>query len=305
MIGKANQYNDSVLLDDFKYNLGSRYQVAWDTLSSYVNTDELSSTTVAAQQYYYYPVGTQSVESVTITIGSVQYTLSPIYSQDQWNWFNALQVQPTSIPQLFFPRRDDFGIWPIPQDAYTITFQRFFRDRNLLVDDVTSGTVSVTQGSTTITGSSTTFSAAMAGRWFTITDTTAPGQGYWYRIASRTSDTSITLDTYYAGTTGSGLSYRIGETPELPEGAHHLFPYGTAADYYAGLRNNVENSKRFDNYFWTGSMSNISRDITDKNITGGLIGLQRKYKDRDREVIVERRPTLLSPTYKVFAETIS
>lgn len=304
-IGSPGQFSDATLLGDFQANLGQRYQLIYGSLASYINQDEQTASTVASQQYYYYPVGTVSVESATITIGSVKYTLTPIYDQYSWNMLNALTIQPTAIPQFIFPRKDDFGIWPIPQAVYTITFQRHFRDRNLLVDDYTTGTVTLTNGSVTVSGSSTVFTAGMAGRWFTITDTSAPGEGYWYRIGTFNGTTSLSLETSWAGSAGSSLAYRIGETPELPEEVHSILPWGTAADYFAGLRSDLAKATQFNNMFWTGDANNSTRDFASKNVVGGLIGLVRKYKDRDRDTIVQRQPSIISPQYKVWATTIS
>lgn len=304
-IGNPTQQADATLLADFQYSLGQRYQMIYGTLSSYINQDTLTAATVAAQQYYYNPVGTVSVDSATITIGSVQYTLTPIYDQYTWNMLNAMQIQPTAIPQFIFPRKDDFGIWPIPQAAYTITFQRHFRDRNLLVADYTTGTVTVTSGDATVTGSGTTWTAGMAGRWFTISDTATPGEGYWYRIASVTNSTSLELETFWSAATAAGTTYRIGESPEIPEEGHAMLPMGTASDFYSGLRADPNKASWFDNMFWTGSGGNGSRDLSDKNTTAGLIGLLRKYKDREREIIVKRQPQIISPSYKIWAESIS
>lgn len=275
------------------------------TLSEYINQDTQNATTVNAQQYYYYPVGTVGVDSATITIGSVQYTLTPIYDQYTWNMLNAMQIQPTAIPQFIFPRKDDFGIWPIPTAAYTITFQRFFRDRNLAVADYSTGTLTLTSGSAAVTGAGTTFTAGMVGRWLTVTNTATPGQGYWYRIGAYTSATSITLETDWAAATVAGTAFRIGESPEVPEEGHVMLAMGTAADFYSGLRSDTTKASWFDNMFWTGSGNNGSRDLADKNITAGLIGLLRRYKDRERDTIVMRQPHIISPTYKIFAESIT
>lgn len=304
-IGKANQYADTTLLADFQYNLGLRYQMIFGTISSYINQDELTASTVASQQNYDYPAGTVSVDSCTITIGGRKYTLTPIYDNYTWNMLNALQIQPTAIPQFIFPKKDSFGIWPIPTDTYTITFQRFFRDRNLLVDDYSTGTIALSAGSATVTGTSTVFTPAMVGRWLTVTDTSVPGQGYWYRIGTFTNGTSISLDTTWASSSASGASYRIGESPEIPEEGHAILAAGTASDFYSGLRNDVENATRFDNMFWTGQFNNSSRDTSDKNIVAGLIGMLRKYKDRERDNIILRNPQIISPAYKIWSSSIS
>lgn len=162
-----------------------------------------------------------------------------------------------------------------------------------------------TSGSTTITGTGTVFTSAMVGRWFTITNTAVPGQGYWYRIASVSSVTSLTLETMWAAATTSSVAYRIGESPEIPEDGHVILPAGTAADFYAGLRNDSDKATLWNNVFWTGDMTNTIRDIDDKNVSSGLIGLIKKYKDRERDNLVERQPSIISPVYKIWAESIS
>lgn len=275
------------------------------TLSSYINQQGFTASTVAAQQYYYYPVGIQTVDTASITIGSRQFPVTIIYDQEQWNWLNSIPFQATTFPRFIFPRKSDFGIWPIPQAVYTINFYGFQRDRNLLVDDYTTGTVTVTASSATVIGSGTTFTPAMVGRWFEVTDTTVPGQGYAYKVLSYSSATSINLETFWAGSTASGTTYRIGEVPEIPVEAQALLPAGTAADYYAGLRNDAPNSLRFDNMFWSGSFNNSSRDFGDKNIKGGLIGLYNGYASRSRDVIIDRQPSTRLPVDKIWGYTIS
>ncbi len=304
-IGMANLTADTVLLADFQYNLGNRYQMVMGTLSNYINQDNLTTSTVAAQQYYSYPPGTVGIDTATITIGSRIYPLTPIYSQAGWDSLNAIPFYATIFPQNIFPRKDDFGVWPIPQDVYTITLNRFFRDRNLLVADYLTGTVTVTSGSTAVVGVNTTFTAAMVGRWFTVTDTTVPGQGYWYRIASVTNSTNLVLENDFSGTTTAGITYRIGESPEMPEEGHAILAAGTAADYYAGIKNAPESASSFDNLFWTGSMGQSSRDVNDPNVIGGLIGILRKYKDRERDPIVLRMPGIYNPRDKIWSVTIS
>lgn len=306
-IGKAGQYADTTLLADFQYNLGQRYQLIWGKLSSYISQDSPSTpaATVAGTQYYTYPVGTVGIDSMYITVGSQKYTLTPIYDQQMWNYWNSLPIQPTTFPQFFFPRKDDFGIWPIPQDAYTFGFQRFFRDRNLLVDDYTDGSVAIVSGSSTVTGTLTTFTQAMVGRWFTITDTSVPGQGFEYKITGFTSTTVITISPAWVPATLSGKSFRIGEAPEIPAEAHSLLSAGTAADFYAGLRSDPVKATWWNNVFWTGDGGNNVRDITSKNVSGGLIALIKDYKDRDRDNIVERRPQIQGPYASIFSQTIS
>jgi len=304
-IGKANQFGDDTLLEDFNYSLGQRYQLIFGALSSYINQDDQTSITIAGEQYYSYPVGTVGVDSATITVGSQNFTLSPIYDQYTWNMLNALTTQPSTFPQFIYPRKDDFGVWPIPQDTYDINFQRFFRDRNLSVEDYTTGTISLSSGSSTAVGSGTTFTNAMVGRWLTITDTTKYGQGYWYKVDSFTDATHLELQDLWSNASITGATYRIGETPEIPEEGHILLPAGTAADFYAGLRNEANNATWWNNVFWTGDGNNNIRDVDNKNVAGGLIGIIKRYKDRERDNIVQRRPSAGGLRDKIFSTVLS
>ena len=306
-IGKSDQLNDATLLADFNYNLGNRYQLILANIASYINESPRTTSTVAAQQYYDYPPGIVSLDNISITIGSMQYTLSPIYDQATWNQFNALQIQPSAIPQFYFPRKSDYGIWPIPQaSTYTINYFTFDRDRNMAVDDYTGGTIILTNGDKTVAGTSTAFTSAMVGRFLTVTNTATPGQGYWYRVASVASPTSLELDKIWASdTTAVAVTYRIGECPQIPEEAHILLPDGTACDFFAGLRAAIDKSTWWENKFWAGSGNNNSRDKNDKNISSGLIGLIKNYEDRDKSTLIYKTQRPMSPYWKIFAQSLS
>jgi len=262
--------------------------------------------TVASQQYYGYPNGVNQIDNVYITIGDVKYPLTTIYSQSSWDTLNAITIQPSTFPQFIFPRRDDFGVWPIPQDEYDITFSYYIRDRNLLVDDYTGGTVVCTNGDATVTGTDTVFTTAMVGRWFTITNTATPGEGYWYRIASWTSATSIELENAWQDTTiAAAVAYRIGQCPEIPEEGHIILADGATADFYAGLQDDAVKATWWNNKFFTGDGNNPNRNFGDKTIMGGLIGLYNKYSNRDKSKLISRRPSFYTPYDKVWASEIT
>lgn len=284
-IGKAGS-TDATIIADFQLNMGQRYQTILSHMGDYLTQIQKSAATVAAQQYYHYPSGIVNIASATITIGTQQYPLDVINSQKNWDALNSFQFQGSAIPQFIFPRRDDFGIWPIPQDVYTITFNYHLRDRNMLVADYTTGTVTVANNSQTITGSSTVFTSAMAGRWFQITSTSQPGEGYWYKVSSFTSTTVMTLETSFEGSSGSGLSYRIGQTPLIPEEGHILLVDGPTADFYAGLRSDIKKATWFNNKFWTGDGNNPNR----KEVKAGLLGLENMYGNRNRSRLIQRKP---------------
>lgn len=257
-----------------------------------------------------FPPGTVTVEGGFITIGAVNYPLRALNSRWNDEQLNAILIQASAIPQFYFVEQDSFKIWPIPQTVYSGTLYYHYRDRNLSVADYTIGTVTMTQGSNQVIGSGTTFTAAMVGRWLTITDPTVPGQGYWYRITGFTDSTHISLGTLtgaqvWNNATAAGATYRIGETPEIPEEMHSILAWGTAADYYGGMRKDPTNAAYYDNLFWTGNPTNTSRKEGDDNITGGLLGGINRYADRDDRHLIKRKPKLNPLQYKVWASSLS
>lgn len=68
----------------------------------------------------------------------------------------------------------------------------------------TTGSIAVTNGSTAVVGTGTTFTAAMVDRKLRVS-----GEDAYYRIASWTDATHITLETPYGGDTATGQEYSI------------------------------------------------------------------------------------------------
>lgn len=298
--------SDSNIDTEFDYQLGVYYQLMLAKLKNYKTYISSTFSTVASTQYYSNPPGYVTSDGIVITVGSVNYPLKLISSEYLWEQLNAVLLQASALPQFYFPRRDDFGVWPIPQAVYTGTIYYHYRDRNLMVDDYAAGTITVTSGSATVTGSGTAFTAGMVGRWLFIDDTTVPGHGYEYRITGYTSATSLTLARTFVGTTTSGISsYRIGETPEIPEELHQCLADGVTAGYYADIRKDPTNAQMFLNKFYTGDMVNASRNEGDTQIAAGLIGGINRYNDREDERIIDRRPQLNPLQWKPWSTVLS
>lgn len=282
-------------------------------LSNYITQDENTAVTVANQQYYNYPLGIMNIENVVITVGNVRYPLTVINNQYNWNILNAIQIQASAIPQFIFPRSPylsaenggGYGIWPIPQDEYTITFYKHYRNRDLNIADYDTGTISVTADDGTVTGSGTTFTAAMVGRFLQVTSASSPGQGYWYLVSEYTSATSLEIVPVWAAATASGLSYRIGQVPTIPDEGHIILCDGATADYYAGLRKDKDANIWWENRFWTGDGNNTNREEGTGKIAGGLLGLVTRYSDRNNERLIQRKPKLSPLNYQVWATELS
>lgn len=310
-INMSNQSTDSGLLTNFNLHLGQRYQLILAKMNNYKTIKPYTLTTTANSKIYPFPPGLVTIEGGYITVGSVNFPLTPITSRYNIEQLNAIQIQASALPQFYFVEQDTFQIWPTPQAAYSGKIYYHFRDRNLSVDDFTTGTITLTNNSSNVTISGASFTAAMVGRWLTVTDTTVPGQGYWYRISGYTNATTITLGAndgtavVWPNATVTPSSYRICETPELPEEMHVILAWGTAADYYGSMQKDKDAFAWYNNMFYTGSPDNPSRDFEDKKVMGGLIGAVNLYRDRDDRTVIRRRPKLNPLQYKVFATTLS
>lgn len=302
---------DTNIDNNFNMHLGQRYQLMLAKMNNYKTVKPYTLTTSSNTQIYPFPPGLVTVEGGYITVGSVNYPLQPINSRYNIEQLNAIQIQASALPQFYFVEQDTFQIWPVPQAAYSGKIYYHFRDRNLTVADYTTGTVTMTNASATVTGSGTTFTAAMVGRWITLTSSTVPGQGYWFRITGYTNATTITLGgidgtaVTWPFATAAGATYRIGETPELPEEMHIALAWGTAADFFGSMRKDKDGLAYYNNMFYTGDPTNNDHNFEDKKIIGGLIGGINTYRDRDNRTIIHRRPRLNPLQYKVFATTLS
>lgn len=265
-------------------HLQTRYQDLMAEFKNWQIQQPQTASTVASQQYYHYPPGVVAVETATITQGTIVYPLEIVNSQQQWNYINQYPNTNTFIPQFIFPRQYDFGVWPIPTDAYTITFNFIYRDRNLNVEDYTTGTVDVTNNSQTVESTGAVFTSAMIGRFFVLTDASGYPTDYWYPITGvDEADDELTLQTFYEGTTASTQNYLIGQVPLLPDEAHILLSWGVTADWY-GTNSDTDKAKQFNNMYYTGDPQNNNREA--RNVSGGLIGLRERYAERaDRRVV--------------------
>jgi len=200
------------------------------------------------------------------------------------------------FPERYFRRRDDYGFWPYDfEDDGTITINYTQRAQPLYFEDYTTGTVAVTindQTVTVTTGATTTWKAGM---WFTLTDSTGEPRGSWYRIGSVTDSTNVELETYFEEATETGVTYIVGQSPEIPEEGHTLLAIGAIADFYMLKQKDTETATRFENRFWTGN-PNVAPNTAKKDKDyGGLLALIDAYADRDTSIFVNRSPSGVEP----------
>lgn len=278
-----NGTTDTEVIAFINTHLQTRYQDLLASFTNYKNMSTQTASTVADQQYYHYPPGIVDAEAATVTQGTIVYPVTVVNSQEQWNYINQYPNTNTFIPQFIFPRKVDFGIWPTPQAAYTLTLTYIYRDTNLIFDDYTTGTVTFTNNSTTVTGVGTAWTAAMQGRYIVPANSDLFPTGYWYRIITTNSPTSFTIDSFYEGLTVAGSKFVVGQAPDLPDEAHILLAWGVTADWYL-QRADTAKAAQFNNLYYTGDPQNSQRG--GKYVEGGLIGMRERYSERaDKKVV--------------------
>lgn len=177
--------------------------------------------TVADQLYYQLPEDSIRPKSIVITIGEIEYPLEWIENETEWRRLTQFP-QSGDIPEsTWLKGRDQFAIYPTPvtsnDDAGLLTYHR--RLRRMTQADYTTGTITLTNGSATVTGSGTTFTAKMVGRTLLVEDA-GSDDFIGYKVAGFAGTTSLTLENAYGGSTGAGLTYRIGEVPDIPDEYH-------------------------------------------------------------------------------------
>lgn len=237
-----------------------------------------TASTVDGQIWYHNPPGLSKIETVTIPLGNIVLPLRVIHSQEEWDKLHIVPIT-SNYPEAVFPRRDDFGIYPTPSTAVTMTLVGNYMPENMTADDYTTGTVSVTQNTATLTGSGTTWTSDMVGRYFFLTDSLGQSSGNWYRISAFVSSTELTLETYFEESTVSGSTYIIGQSPDIPEELHEFLPHRAAAVYYGSRRRDLEQSGRELNYFYTGDYANEKRR---GNIRGGVLAVLKDLQEKGR-----------------------
>ena len=211
---------------------------------------------VGGQQFYPLPPNYSKLKSITITLGNLKYTLSEVFTTNEWNQLNVFPYY-ADIPSNFFiyPGGDkggQIGIWPIPSTTNNIiTFSYKFRVPDLsLADYTTAGSVSVTTNTTVVTGSGTSFvpttNVQNESRWIQFAQ--PKGDNLWYQITKVDTTTGLTLYQPYQGITVSTAlagTYTIGQMPLLMEDFHDMLLYKPLYIYFSSINPQPEKAENF------------------------------------------------------------
>lgn len=204
-------------------------------------------TTTALQQSFRLPLDYRKLISVKITTGGITYT--PVEIADEV-LFDKLNAQGTTVsqdyPNYFHIRAGRLLMYPaISSASLTVTMEYHKLPQDMSADEYATGTISaVTNGDETVTGSGTTWTSAMVNRGILMPD------GYWYKIATFTSTTSVELDRPYEGTTiaAGSSAYTISEVPLIPDGFQELLYLRPVAEYHM-TKEHEEKTEYYKNRF--------------------------------------------------------
>lgn len=206
--------------------------------------DAISGT---SYQAYKLPENFSRLTELYVTVGTTQYPAELVQDPERWRWMNSTTTQSTSdFVSHCFIKRDRVELYPIPSSANTATLIYEAFSTPLTQDDYTTGTITtLANEGTAVTGSGSTWTAGMAGRYLKIDD-----DGDWYKIASFTDTTHITLDTEYQGIAiAAGTEdYTIGQMPNTPPDTH-ILPVYFAVWKWAMFRKDVQLAREYER-FW-------------------------------------------------------
>jgi hypothetical protein len=257
----------------FKRFMNNGYHLVLSELGRTHTEKTQTASTVADQQYYTLPSEVLYVKALKVTSSSIDYPLEPIIDQETWDVLNADVTGSADIPTYYFVRPGfgvngtEVGIFPKPASSgNTITLVYEAGDKDLNIDDFTTGTITVTNGSTTITHSATGFSSAMVGRYFKVNT-----DGTWYRIATFVSTSGLKLENVYEGPAGSGQAFTIAEAFAIPE-EMQILPVYYALGHFYDMRHADSKSLKY-------------RALFDKELRDG----KRRWRHKSRGSVINSR----------------
>jgi hypothetical protein len=201
----------------FKRDINEGGSVFLNRLGRKFNHEIKITNIVDGQQYYQMPSDVIRVSDIRVLNGTTYYVPELVTSEEMWNKMNSTTYSGNYPTHFYIRGFNEIGLWPIPSSNVTNGLTVSFEPQHveLTQADVTTGSVTVSNGSINVTHSGTSFTPQMVGRYFQVTDST---DGRWYRIGAYVSSSSIQLENYYEGISGSGRSFRIGEIMKIPQG---------------------------------------------------------------------------------------
>lgn len=245
--GSLSQADDAQNLTLGKQMINDAHRYLFQKYYDNERTYTVPGGTITGQQAYTLPFNNFQIKDVTIQVGGFLYTPPEILTRQEWDQLNFIQYQST-FPFRYFIYNNQLLIFPIPStDGEPITINYKIRIPDLVLDDVTTGTVSVLPGDQTVIGTGTNWTITTGTnelRWLNIP--LPGGDNEWYQVQSVDSTTQLTLVSPYSGITNvSGASYTLGQVPIIKEDFQDLLVYRPLMIYFSSINKDDSKEQQF------------------------------------------------------------
>jgi hypothetical protein len=241
---RLSRNSNSDVLTQAQEDMNTGYHMFNAKLSRYYSRKQQFASLVANQGIYQQPVDAVRVSVVSILVTSTyEVPLKEIRSEQEWRYITSYKTLASNWPEYYMVLGNDkISIWPLPSQAVANGLRYVYQPQapDLTQSDTTSvaagATATVTNGSTTVTASGVAFNADMATLSF---HTTGQTDTTWYEIFAATS-TTLTLKTPYAGTSGSGKAWTIGQLSIIPQEYQDSPIYWALFMYFMAQGNDIK-----------------------------------------------------------------
>lgn len=162
-------------------------------------------------QFYQMPEDAHRLKEIIVSSGTYTPPMEQIPDETGWRMMNMLPI--TGVPTHYWIKGyKEVGLYPTPSANISQGIELVFSPEHLTMteDDYTTGTINVQQNSVTISIANGVFTPKMAdlGLWLTVTDGSDEN---WYKITGYTSSSTLTIENFYQGETGSTKPFRIAQ----------------------------------------------------------------------------------------------
>lgn len=238
---------DSQDFTNAKQDINQALKVFKNQARRYWSRKQAAANLINNQQYYELPPDAVRVTEVYVNSNGLNYPVKQVSSEYLWNKINVIPAITINVPTYYFIRgRNEIGLWPLPSANATNALNVSYEPQlEIGVADVTAGICTVSNGSTTVTFSSNIIDPTMVGRWFQV-------QGryneQWYQIATYDSANSFELENFYGGYGSGGLSYVIGDCPDIPPDYQLGLVYYAAYNFFLKRKDEETAMLHWNNY---------------------------------------------------------
>lgn len=225
-------------------------------------------TTATSTSIYDLPQNFGKLLSATIINSGGDVVASPQVVEDSifWDKLQRLNTGTSDFTQYVYQIGQDLHVYPtFGSSGDTIRLRHREVAIHMTEDDYTTGTISAaTNANATVTGASTLWTSQnpVRNHWIKFTVGSGEGDNRWYKVSAFASDTSITLESPYLGTTftGASLSYILAQIPQLAASYHNLLVYRPLALYYDHIEN-ISQAERYWRRYDGGNEAGLSKEV--------------------------------------------